>query len=249
MVGRLSVLNCENAFFCVGYFPAVKSVESRPFGPDTYANEQTPLCASLSAGCLLALVDHCMEDGNAHCGFAAIRPPGHHASQEKASGFCMFNNVAVAARHAQKEYGLNNIAIVDWDVHHGNGTNDIFAKDQSVFFFSLHRYDDYFFPGTGFVEDVGKDQARGFNVNVPLEKGFSDWDMVHVMRHLICPLMDNFKPDAIFISAGFDAAGCLDMQDPLNSCLIGVIALKSPWLQVKGDRLGECKVSPEGFGW
>jgi len=194
-----------------------------PFGPDTYANEQTPLCASLSAGCLLALVDHCMEDGNAHCGFAAIRPPGHHASQEKASGFCMFNNVAVAARHAQKEYGLNNIAIVDWDVHHGNGTNDIFAKDQSVFFFSLHRYDDYFFPGTGFVEDVGKDQARGFNVNVPLEKGFSDWDMVHVMKHLICPLMDNFKPDAIFISAGFDA--------------------------VKGDRLGECKVSPEGFGW
>jgi len=194
-----------------------------PFGPDTYANEQTPLCASLSAGCLLALVDHCMEDGNAHCGFAAIRPPGHHASEEKASGFCMFNNVAVAARHAQKEYGLNNIAIVDWDVHHGNGTNDIFAKDKSVFFFSLHRYDDYFFPGTGFVEDVGKDQARGFNVNVPLEKGFSDWDMVHVMRHLICPLMDNFKPDAIFISAGFDA--------------------------VKGDRLGECKVSPEGFGW
>lgn len=194
-----------------------------PFGPDTYANEQTPLCASLSAGCLLALVDHCMEDGHADCGFAAIRPPGHHASEEKASGFCMFNNVAVAARHAQKEYGLNNIAIVDWDVHHGNGTNDIFAKDKSVLFFSLHRYDDHFFPGTGFVEDVGKDQARGFNVNVPLEKGFGDLDMVHVMKHLICPLMDNFKPDAIFISAGFDA--------------------------VKGDRLGECKVSPEGFGW
>lgn len=199
-----------------------------PFGPDTYANDQTPLCASLSAGCLLALVDHCMAstdstDSNCNCGFAAIRPPGHHASEEKACGFCMFNNVAVAARHAQKEHGLNNIAILDWDVHHGNGTNDIFAKDKSVFFCSLHRYDDHFFPGTGFVEDVGKDQARGFNVNIPLEKGFGDLDLVHVMKHLICPLMDNFKPDAIFISAGFDA--------------------------VRGDRLGECKVSPEGFGW
>lgn len=189
--------------------------EFRPFGPDTYANDQTPLCASLSAGCLLALVDHCMAstdstDSNCNCGFAAIRPPGHHASEEKACGFCMFNNVAVAARHAQKEHGLNNIAILDWDVHHGNGTNDIFAKDKSVFFCSLHRYDDHFFPGTGFVEDVGKDQARGFNVNIPLEKGFGDLDLVHVMKHLICPLMDNFKPDAIFISAGFDAVGHLE---------------------------------------
>eukprot|EP00438_Fugacium_kawagutii_P019445 Skav202643 [mRNA] locus=scaffold1942:208987:212651:- [translate_table: standard] len=183
-----------------------------PFGPDTYANDETALCASLSCGSLLALVDHCMESSDDSCGFAAIRPPGHHASEEKASGFCIFNNVAVAARHAQNAHGLKKVAIVDWDVHHGNGTNDIFAKDKSVLFCSLHRYDDHFFPGTGFVEDVGKEEARGYNVNVPLEKGFGDLDLVHIMKHLICPLIHNFKPDAIFISAGFDAAGYLAHQ-------------------------------------
>ena len=186
-----------------------------------------------------------MGSGSSDCGFAAIRPPGHHASEEKACGFCMFNNVAVAARHAQKEYGLKNIAIVDWDVHHGNGTNDVFAKDKSVFFFSLHRYDDHFFPGTGFVEDVGKDQARGFNVNVPLEKGFGDLDMVHVFKHLICPLMDNFKPDAIFISAGFDAASNLlihlsERQPQVISCDIILLCLRTLRLGVIDLENAEC---------
>ncbi|CAK9113737.1 unnamed protein product [Durusdinium trenchii] len=195
-----------------------------PFGPDTYANDETPLCASLSTGCLLSLVDKCLEKGDGpRCGFAAIRPPGHHATVDKASGFCMFNNVAVAVRQAQQVHGLKRVAVVDWDVHHGNGTNDIFEKDESVLFFSLHRYDSYFFPGTGFVEDVGKAEGRGYNVNCPLDKGFGDLDVAHVMRYLICPLMEKFEPEAIFISAGFDA--------------------------VRGDPLGECRVSPEGFGW
>ncbi|CAJ1426616.1 unnamed protein product [Effrenium voratum] len=195
-----------------------------PFGPDTYVNEQSPDCAALSAGCLLALVDHCMADENiATCGMACVRPPGHHASQEKACGFCLFNNVAVAVRHAQKQYGLQRVAVVDWDVHHGNGTNDIFAEDDSVLFFSLHRYGSTFFPGTGFAEDVGKSSARGFNVNVPLDKGFGDLDVRHIMQYLICPLMEKFEPEAIFVSAGFDA--------------------------VRGDPLGDCRVTPEGFGW
>jgi len=195
-----------------------------PFGLDTYANEHTPHCTFLSTGCLLALVDHCMRDtASERCGMAMIRPPGHHASAEKASGFCMFNNIAVAARHAQREHGLQRVAILDWDVHHGNGTNDVFADDDSVLFFSLHRYDSTFFPGTGYAEDVGKSSARGYNVNVPLDKGFGDLDVAYVMRYLICPVIEKFNPEAIFISAGFDA--------------------------VHGDPLGGCRVSPEGFGW
>ncbi|CAE7210359.1 HDA5 [Symbiodinium natans] len=195
-----------------------------PFGLDTYANEHTPHCAVLSAGCLLALVDHCLNDtATERCGMAVIRPPGHHAGPETASGFCMFNNVAVAARHAQREHGLERVAIIDWDVHHGNGTNDVFAEDDSVLFFSLHRYDSTFFPGTGYAEDVGKSDARGYNVNVPLDKGFGDLDVAYIMRYLICPVVEKFAPQAIFISAGFDA--------------------------VRGDPLGDCRVSPEGFGW
>ena len=94
----------------------------------------------------------------------------------------MFNNVAVAVRHAQSEHGLKRVAIIDWDVHHGNGTNDVFSEDDSVLFFSLHRYDSTFFPGTGYAEDVGKSAARGYTVNVPLDKGFGDLDVAHVMR-------------------------------------------------------------------
>eukprot|EP00933_Yihiella_yeosuensis_P021408 TRINITY_DN16931_c0_g1_i1.p1 TRINITY_DN16931_c0_g1~~TRINITY_DN16931_c0_g1_i1.p1 ORF type:complete len:591 (-),score=101.68 TRINITY_DN16931_c0_g1_i1:182-1759(-) len=155
---------------------------------------------------------------------AVIRPPGHHATKDKASGFCLFNNVGVAVRHLQQEYGVKRVAIVDWDVHHGNGTSDIFAEDDSVLFFSVHRYDSQgFFPGTGILEDAGKSAAKGYTVNVPLDKGYGDLDVRHVIQHVLCPLLDKFKPEAIFVSAGFDA--------------------------VKGDPLGGCRVSPEGYGW
>eukprot|EP00927_Polykrikos_kofoidii_P044718 TRINITY_DN38608_c0_g1_i1.p1 TRINITY_DN38608_c0_g1~~TRINITY_DN38608_c0_g1_i1.p1 ORF type:complete len:730 (-),score=116.51 TRINITY_DN38608_c0_g1_i1:108-2297(-) len=196
-----------------------------PFGPDTYVCEQTPHCAKLSTGCLLSLVDDCFNMSSpANCGMAVIRPPGHHATADRASGFCLFNNVAVAARHAQQRHGAERVAIVDWDVHHGNGTSDIFAEDDSVLFFSVHRFDTQgFFPGTGMMEDAGKTKARGYTANVPLDKGYGDWDLRHVLRYVLCPLLEQFKPDIIFISAGFDA--------------------------VRGDPLGECRVSPEGYGW
>lgn len=195
-----------------------------PFGPDTYVNDHTAKAARLAAGCLVGLVDACLDEASpTRTGMAVVRPPGHHATSDKAMGFCLFNNVAVAARHAQKKHGLGRIAIIDWDVHHGNGTSDLFANDESVLFFSMHRWDSGFFPGTGFLEDAGQKPARGYTVNVPLEKGFKDHDVCHVVRYILCPLLDKFKPDAIFVSAGFDA--------------------------VKGDPLGECKLSPECFGW
>uniref|UniRef100_A0A7S0BCD1 histone deacetylase n=1 Tax=Pyrodinium bahamense TaxID=73915 RepID=A0A7S0BCD1_9DINO len=196
-----------------------------PFGPDTYVCEHTPQCARLAAGCLLSLVDTVLDDVSpVRSGMAVVRPPGHHATADRASGFCLFNNVAVAARHLQRHHGLERVAIVDWDVHHGNGTNDLFAEDPTVLFFSMHRHDTQgFFPGTGFLEDAGKGAARGYTVNVPLEKGYTDVDIVHVVRYIVCPLIERFQPQAILVSAGFDAA--------------------------KGDPLGECRLSPEAFGW
>eukprot|EP00927_Polykrikos_kofoidii_P039603 TRINITY_DN33960_c0_g1_i1.p1 TRINITY_DN33960_c0_g1~~TRINITY_DN33960_c0_g1_i1.p1 ORF type:complete len:705 (-),score=67.97 TRINITY_DN33960_c0_g1_i1:34-2148(-) len=196
-----------------------------PFGPDTYVCDQTPHCAKLSTGCLLALVDDSFDSSSpAKCGMAVIRPPGHHATADRASGFCLFNNVAVATRYVQQRHGVQRVAIVDWDVHHGNGTSEIFAEDDSVLFFSVHRFDSgKFYPGTGMVEDAGKLQARGYTANVPLDKGYGDWDLRHVLRYVLCPLLEHFKPEVIFVSAGFDA--------------------------VRGDPLGECRVTPEGYGW
>jgi len=196
-----------------------------PFGVDTYLCNESAHCARLAAGSLLSLIDSAMdEDTELHCGMAIIRPPGHHAGVEKMSGFCLFNNVAIAARHLQKAHGLKRIMIVDWDVHHGNGTNDIFANSKDVCFFSIHRYDSgKFFPGTGSIEDVGKGPAKGFCVNVPLHKGYSDADARHAMRHILRPLAERFNPEAIVVSAGFDAVG--------------------------GDPLGGCFMTPNGFGW
>lgn len=192
-------------------------------GTDTYVCEGTLRAAHLAVGCLLNMVDACFEThAQVRCGMAVVRPPGHHATADVFSGFCIFNNVAVAARHAQEVYGLQRIAIVDWDVHHGNGTSDIFAEDPNVLFFSMHRFGN-FFPLTGAHDETGKKTASGFTVNVPLDKGYSDADVCYVMRYVICPMLESFHPEAIFISAGFDA--------------------------VRGDPLGECKVSPEGFGW
>lgn len=198
---------------------------SFPFGPDTYVCQHTPRCARLAAGSLLGLVDACLDTSSqVSCGMAVIRPPGHHATIDKASGFCLFNNVAVAARYMQRRHGLSRVAVVDWDVHHGNGTNDIFAEDPSVLFFSIHRSDNQrFFPGTGVLEDAGKSEARGYNINVPLDKGYADPDIYYIVRYVLCPALDAFRPEAILVSAGFDAA--------------------------RGDPLGECRVSPEGFGW
>mmetsp|Transcript_58624 Transcript_58624/g.188496 ORF Transcript_58624/g.188496 Transcript_58624/m.188496 type:complete len:698 (+) Transcript_58624:46-2139(+) len=198
---------------------------SFPFGPDTYVCEHTARCARLAVGCLLSLVDASLDPASpVRTGMAVVRPPGHHATSDRASGFCLFNNVAVAARHLQRRHGLKRVAIVDWDVHHGNGTNDLFTEDPNILFFSVHRFDNHgFFPGSGFLEDVGHAQARGYTVNVPLEKGYGDLDIVHVVKYVLCPVLERFKPDAILVSAGFDA--------------------------VKGDPLGECRVSPEAFGW
>ena len=140
--------------------------------------------------------------------FAAVRPPGHHASKQKAMGFCLFNNIAVTARYAQ-EQGYKKVFIIDFDVHHGNGTQDIFYEDQSVFYFSTHE--EMSFPGTGHPKDFGGGNGEGYTFNYRLKYDCNDEDILKVYQEILPPLVDKFNPDIILVSAGYD----IHIDDPL----------------------------------
>lgn len=135
--------------------------------------------------------------------FALVRPPGHHATPGQSMGFCLFNNIAVTARYLQREHGVGKVAIVDWDVHHGNGTQDIFYEDASVFFFSIHQSPLY--PGTGSRYEQGSGKARGTTLNVPMPPGSDDSEYIAVFEDVLIPALHGFSPEFILISAGFDA--------------------------------------------
>lgn len=155
-----------------------------------------------AVGGLLSACDSVVS-GEARNVFCAIRPPGHHASQSRGMGYCLFNNVAIAARYLQKKHKLEKVLIVDWDVHHGNGTQDIFFEDGSVFFFSTHQWPWY--PWTGSVGEIGIGEGKGTTLNVPLPAGSGDEDLISAFENKLLPAATNFKPDVVFISAGFDS--------------------------------------------
>ncbi|MEZ4706651.1 MAG: histone deacetylase [Caldilineaceae bacterium] len=182
---------------------------------DTYANRDTYQAALLSAGGLLNVVDAVLR-GQADNGFALVRPPGHHALQNRGMGFCIFANVSIAARWAQDHYGVERVLIVDFDVHHGNGTQDIFYHDPTVLFFSIHQYPHY--PGTGGATELGDEIAYGATVNVPAPPGAGDEGYVESFRRILAPVAHEFKPDLILLSAGFDA----HWLDPLASINLSV---------------------------
>ncbi|MHC4479279.1 MAG: histone deacetylase family protein, partial [Planctomycetota bacterium] len=142
--------------------------------------------------------------------FCAIRPPGHHALKNKAMGFCIFNNVSIAAKYIQKQHNRPKVLIVDWDVHHGNGTQAAFYEDPSVLYFSVHQYP--FYPGTGAADERGTGKSLGFTVNVPLPAGSDDKDYQRVFEEKLVPVVDPFQPDFVLISAGFDA----HIDDPIG---------------------------------
>jgi acetoin utilization deacetylase AcuC-like enzyme len=178
--------------------------------PDTSMSPGSLQAAYLAAGGALAGVDAIMA-AQVDQVFCAVRPPGHHAEAGRAMGFCLFNNVAIAARYVQKKYGLSRVLIVDWDVHHGNGTQHSFEDDPSVLFFSTHQYPHY--PGTGREDERGQGAGEGFTINVPMEAGESDDEYRAVFSKVLVPAADAFKPEFVIISAGFDA----HKDDPLAS--------------------------------
>lgn len=169
---------------------------------DTVISHHTLEAATLAVGASVAGVDAVMS-GNVLAAFALVRPPGHHASQSRGMGFCVYNNVAIAARYLQKNYGLKRILIVDFDVHHGNGTQDIFYDDETVFYFSVHQHP--FYPGTGRPDETGKGEGKGYTLNIDLPAGAGDEAFIAALQNKLKPAMQKFKPEFVLVSAGFDA--------------------------------------------
>jgi acetoin utilization deacetylase AcuC-like enzyme len=193
--------------------------------PDTGLSARSYEIACLAAGGLLQGVDSLLQTPNSELRtpssiFAFVRPPGHHAEPERGMGFCLFNNVAIAAAYAKEQYGLKRILIVDWDLHHGNGTQRAFFDDPGVLFFSSHQYP--YYPGSGGVHEVGSGKGEGYNVNAPFPPGFGDAEYFAVYSKILAPIALKYKPELVLVSAGFD-----------------------PYVK---DPLGGMKLTGEGFG-
>jgi len=179
-------------------------------GPDVFIMTPESLPAALlAAGGGLSAVD-AIQDQRALRVFCDTRPPGHHALPNRAMGFCIFNNIALAARYAQKKYGLNRILIVDWDVHHGNGTQDIFYEDPNVMYFSSHHFP--FYPGSGSTMEKGFGEAKGTTLNLPLEGGSGDADYIEGYERHLLPAASDFMPEMVMVSCGFDS----HFRDPIG---------------------------------
>jgi len=193
------------------YFETIKTFTGF-YDPDTYVSQDSFEAASFAAGAVIEAVERCRK-GDIERAFCAVRPPGHHAEIDRAMGFCIFNNVAVGARYAQKT-GFEKVFIIDFDVHHGNGTQHIFEDDNSVFYFSTHQYPHY--PGTGRKQEQGTHKGTGYTRNIPLQHGSDDRDYIKIYRETLPSLVKTFKPDIIIVSAGYD----IHARDPLSDIRI-----------------------------
>lgn len=180
---------------------------------DTWAGPSSYEVACLAVGGVLEAVDQVLG-GGLRSAFALVRPPGHHALSDRAMGFCIFNNVAIGARYALQRHGLKKVLVVDWDVHHGNGTQEAFWRDPRVLYFSVHQYP--YFPDSGYFDEVGEGEGKGYTANVPLPLGCGDSDYGNILRHLFFPLARAFSPELILVSAGFDP----HQLDPLGGMYV-----------------------------
>jgi acetoin utilization deacetylase AcuC-like enzyme len=180
---------------------------------DTCISPESFEVARLAAGAALAAVDAAMREEGGRA-FGLIRPPGHHATISTAMGFCLFNNAAIGARYAQAKYGVERVLIIDWDVHHGNGTQEIFWEDPTVFYFSTHQYP--YYPGTGSSDERGGGRGEGFTLNIPLSAGTPARDHRQAFTDALHEIERKFPPDLIIISAGFDSR----RGDPLGGLML-----------------------------
>ena len=204
-----------------GYVAALERLRgaTTSLDPDTYVAPGSVAAARLAAGSTVAMVDQLL-DSDVRLGLALLRPPGHHARPDMAMGFCLLNSVAVAAAHARAR-GLGRVLVVDWDVHHGNGTQEMFWVSPDVLYVSLHQYP--FYPGTGAADEVGDGDGRGYTVNVPLGAGVGNDVYRAAFERVVLPVAHEYSPDLVLVSAGFDASA----RDPLAGM----------------------KLSPAAFGW
>ena len=186
---------------------------------DTYAGPASPRIARLAAGSLVALAGR-VAGGELARGFAAVRPPGHHAERGYAMGFCLYNNVAIAARRLQRDHGIERVLIVDWDVHHGNGTQHLFEDDPSVLYVSVHQWPLY--PGTGAATERGKGPGVGFTRNLPLPPGSGDGPFLAALSDTLVADAERFRPEFVLVSAGFDA----HVADPLAGLTVTTAAFE-----------------------
>jgi acetoin utilization deacetylase AcuC-like enzyme len=217
------------------YVERVRSFSARgdAFDMDTPTSPGSYEAALRAAGGACALVESLMSGGE-RTGFSALRPPGHHAEPATAMGFCLFANVAIAARHALDALGAERVLVVDWDVHHGNGTNAIFHSSRDVLFVSIHQWP--FWPGTGPLDDVGEGEGEGYSINLPVPGGTGEPTFLSLLEHVVEPAARGYRPDLILISAGYDA----HRDDPLGGLRLetssfGAMASR---MRALGDELG-----------
>jgi acetoin utilization deacetylase AcuC-like enzyme len=202
-------LACEQGFSFIGS-------EETLIGPESYD------VAILAVGGVLKACDAVMA-GAIRSAFCAVRPPGHHAERDRAMGYCLFNNVAVAAEYLIRRHGVRRVAIVDWDAHHGNGTQHIFEQRSDVLYVSLHEGPQFLYPGTGYANEAGIGPGLGYTVNVPMRPGSGDGEYQQAFRDKVIPGLNAFAPELLLVSAGFDA--------------------------VQGDRNSDLNLEPASFGW
>jgi acetoin utilization deacetylase AcuC-like enzyme len=197
----------------INFVAETKGKVQRRLDPDTVTSPKSYEAACMAVGGLLQLSD-ALFAGEIDNGFALVRPPGHHAERGKGMGFCIFNSVAVAARYLIRKHGLKRVFIVDWDLHHGNGTQHSFYGDSDILYFSTHQYP--YYPGTGSHEEIGSGEGKGYTINVPMSYGMGDGDYTYAFEEILVPVVRQWKPEAILVSAGFD----IHHSDPLGGMAV-----------------------------
>ncbi len=209
------------------------SERSAAFDMDTPTSPGSYEAALRAAGGACALAEALLGGGE-RTGFSALRPPGHHAETETAMGFCLFANVSIAACHALDTLGVERVLVLDWDVHHGNGTNAIFHDSREVLFVSIHQYP--FWPGSGPLGDVGSGDAEGYSINLPVPGGTGEPTFLSLIEHVVTPVARQYRPDLILISAGYDSHG----DDPLGGLRLTTssFAAMAGRMRVLGEELG-----------